>query len=151
VRGDDAFNDEEPQPEALARGVLMAPLEGLEDIRLERFGDAGPRVVDAQADLVLRCFHLHADGSTRRAVLERVAHQVGDHLGQPVRIPLALALLGLGELEVPLRVRGPVFLHDLTDDLVEVCRPGLHGDGAPHANAGQVQQVPDDPRRALSA
>ena len=151
VGGDNALNDEEPQPKAFARGVHMAPLEGLEDVGLERLGDAGPSVVNAQAGLVLRGFQLYVDGSARRAVLERIAQQVGDNLGQPIRVPLAACFWWLGEPNVPLRMRGPVLVHHLPDDCIEVRLARADRYAASHTRPGQVQQISYNAKLARSA
>src|SRR6218665_2100896 len=91
VRAYDLIHDVQAQPHAAARLVHIGggAMQGLEQTP-PLGGDGLAQVVDGQRHPTVLAHRLHAHRCIGRTVLEGVGDQVLDHLGDAVRVPLAL-------------------------------------------------------------
>ena len=148
MRPHDLANDE--KPEAKAARALVALLEWL-----EKKGDPVRRdwfafVPDGDDDMVP--FNTGGGDCYRAsAVLDGVRDQVGDRLLYPRLVPGAgKAARGL-QLNSSNRMSGPHLVDDGLRHRAQIHRGAAERDAVADATAGEVEDVPDHARHALSA
>ncbi|MNV50362.1 hypothetical protein D3C71_1423670 [compost metagenome] len=98
-------------------------------------------VDDAQFNVVAALVRLHQDGLARRAVLARVAHQVGHNLGDAIGVGhQRQAGLDIG-FDAQAGVRLPLFLDQSVDQVAQGTRPLFDAQAHAPLQARQVQHL----------
>lgn len=86
---DDGTADREADAAAAAASAGgIGTVEALEDVRQVLRADACAGVGDLDHSAAVVAGDRHGDGAVGRGVLERVGEQVGQHLAQPVGVPI---------------------------------------------------------------
>ncbi|MNW94020.1 hypothetical protein D3C86_234160 [compost metagenome] len=114
-------------------------------MRQQVFGD-GPAVIDdAQFDGVVRLRGPDDDRLARRAMLARVAHQVGDDLRHAVGVGHQGQAGGHVGLDAQARIGLALFLDQAVDQPGQVAQPLFDAQPEPPLQAGQVQHLRNQP------
>ena len=104
---DDLLHDVEAEAEPVGGGPAApgrpAPA-GLEDVRQHLVRDGRTLVARLQLHPIALVAQIDAHDGVLGAVLERVADQVGDHLGEAVGIPASPGVAVAMELDAPLGI-----------------------------------------------
>src|SRR6185295_3548657 len=151
VRPGDLLGDEEAEAEADTMGPgwvsISAPPERVEDERQGRRRDGLPPTGHFDEDLGLAAVGPQIDRGPRRAVLDRVAHEVAEQLIDPVAVPHAGQVPTQSDAKRAIRMRELRLADDGPPDLGHVDTFGIDGNAAPQPAPRQVEQLIDQARR----
>src|SRR3954451_17255988 len=116
---DDLLGDVEAEPKAavVCRRHLAAAMEALEDLPQLVSRDTDAAVRDRGHDLIAAIFDRDEDLAAVRRVLDRVLHQIAEHLLKPVAIAEHPFVADREvELETAIVDRGVMAMNDIADE-----------------------------------
>src|SRR6202022_2090426 len=153
VGGHELLDDVEAEPDAAALAVdpRAAAQEGPEELPQRLLRDRRAAVVDAQGPLALAPFGAAAHLGAFRAVAERVAEQVADHLKDAVAVPDARRVAADLEREEAVGMPRLHLLDTGSCQPREVRGSRKEREPAAEPHLSKVEQVPDQARGAVEA
>ena len=78
----DRRNEAEAEAASLRRAARFQPIKRPQDLFAFLGGNSRAGIAHSNFKAVTCLIRLHANARTRRAVTDRIVHQIGDHLGQ---------------------------------------------------------------------